>query len=501
LRETIAAKLPEAPALPAWYAGKLQQLDERLEELKAWKSFSVVPKRAQLVERMQGLIGADMSAEELARQIRRLREEWRTVHRGAGEEPTPEREQFDAAAERAYEPCREHFAKQAEHRKENQAKREALLERLSAFAATQSGDDPDWRTIQLALVESRREWREHAPVDQDVVQSLQSRFHELTDPLQQRLDAEYARNVQAKRGLIAQVAALLEVADTRAATSSAKDLQRAWREVGLVPRHQDNALWEEFRHHCDAIFARVAEESAARGAALEAGQARGVALCETAERTAALAGEELEAGLAELRALEAEFDALELPRASARDLRRRFGRAVDRCHEMRHRQHVAAVRQGWVDAFAASRRVREWALAVVQGLSAEDCAPLKDAAGAAVAGLASGPKDAQALLGQQLEAIEAGRVDANLAANEAALRMLCIRAELLTDQPTPDVDLERRREYQMQRLVASMGRGERPTPAELDDLAREWFGVGPVAAGVQGALEARFERCRAAHEG
>jgi hypothetical protein len=41
-----------------------------------------------------------------------------------------------------------------------------------------------------------------------------------------------------------------------------------------------------------------------------------------------------------------------------------------------------------------------------------------------------------------------------------------------------------------------MGRGERATPADLDDLAREWLAVGPVEPDVHDALFARFERCR-----
>jgi hypothetical protein len=49
----------------------------------------------------------------------------------------------------------------------------------------------------------------------------------------------------------------------------------------------------------------------------------------------------------------------------------------------------------------------------------------------------------------------------------------------------------------MQRLVASMGRGERATPADLDDLALEWLAVGPVEATVYEALARRFERCAA----
>jgi hypothetical protein len=93
--------------------------------------------------------------------------------------------------------------------------------------------------------------------------------------------------------------------------------------------------------------------------------------------------------------------------------------------------------------------------------------------------------------------VASGTVSGDLAANEAALRLLCVRAELITETPTPPEDLELRREYQMQRLVASMGRGERATPADLDDLALEWLAVGPVEATVYEALARRFERCAA----
>jgi hypothetical protein len=113
-----------------------------------------------------------------------------------------------------------------------------------------------------------------------------------------------------------------------------------------------------------------------------------------------------------------------------------------------------------------------------------------------VAGLAHAPKAMRAVLEHRFEETGAGTVSADLAANEAALRLLCIRAELLADAPTPEEDLPLRRDYQMQRLVASMGRGERPTPADLDDLAREWLAVGPVEMAVHDALFARFERCR-----
>ncbi len=481
LRDAIAAKLPEAPSLPEWYARQLQHVDERLGELKDWKTFRVAPRRTELIERMHSLVGAEISPEELARQIRKLREEWRTLHRGAGEEPTPEWQQFDAAAERAYEPCRVHFARQAEQRSENQAKREALLERLAAFAATQSGEPRDLPLIRRVLVEAREEWQQHAPVDQAVVKPLQARF---------------ARNVQAKRELVARAAELAKVEDTRRAIDEAKSLQRAWKTVGPVPRAQDNALWQEFRHNCDAVFQRSAQEWAAHGAALETSQTRAVALCEELERIAALSGEPLSAAVKALDGLRAEFESLDLPRASARELRQRFRQAGDHCVQAVRREREAAALRVWSDLFAAAARVRAYALANAAGASADECEDLRSSAAAAVAALTHAPRGSRALLEQQLDGVAAGTVSTDLAANEAALRLLCIRAELIADLETPAEDLQRRRDYQMQRLVAAMGKGERPSPADLDDLAREWLAVGPVAATVHDALFARFERCR-----
>jgi len=496
LRDAIAEKLPRAPALPEWFARNLEQVDARLEELKDWKTFRVVPKRAELIQRMQSLVGADISPEELARQIRRLRDEWRTLHRGAGEEPTPEWQQFDEAAERAYEPCREHFARQAEKRKENQALREALLERLAAFAAEQAGEQANLHAIRQVIFEARQEWQQYAPVDQGVVKPLQARFHALLDDLQARLDAEYARNVQTKRDIIARAAELANLDDTRQAIEETKSLQRTWKTVGMVPRHQDNALWEEFRRNCDAVFQRSSQEFAAYGAALEANQARATALCEELERIAGLTGEPLQSAAKQLDELRNEFETLDIPRAAARDLYRRFRQAADRCSETLRRHHEAAARRGWTDLFAAAAQVREYALATALGRQPDDCEALRASAASAVADLAHAPKGTRAILEQLMDKIAAGAAIADLAANEAALRLLCIRAELIAGAETPPEDLELRREYQMQRLVASMGRGERVTLADLDDLALEWLAVGPVETAVHDALFARFERCR-----
>jgi len=131
----------------------------------------------------------------------------------------------------------------------------------------------------------------------------------------------------------------------------------------------------------------------------------------------------------------------------------------------------------------------------------DEVARLRAAAESAIAGLTQAPKAARDLLAQQLDGADTGALGSDLVANEAALRLLCVRAELLADLPTPEEDVELRREYQMRRLVESMGRGERASAADFDDLTLEWLAVGPLAPSAQDALLDRFKRCREGRAG
>lgn len=493
LRVALAGKLAQPVALPGWFDHQLQLLDAKLAELKDWKTFTVEPKRTELVARMQSLVGAEMSPEQLAHHIHRLQEEWRTLNRGAGDENSTEAAAFREAAKRAYEPCKEHFARQAALRQSNRESREAIIVRLQAYAATLDGDAVNWRHVAQTIVEARQEWRAFAPVDNAVAPVLQERLRGALGVLQERLDAEYARNVAAKRDLIERAQRLMTLADTRQAIDGAKSLQQQWRQVGLVPRAQSNALWDEFHGHCDAVFQRSAHEHAAEGAALVANQARAQGLCEEVERIAALTGEELRTAMHGLDERRVTFDALELPRQSARDLRQRFARAASRCTDAVQRERAAATRRATAALFDAAGAIRHYALAQFRSENVESA---QAAATAAVAALADAPKAARTVLEKHLAKIAAGDVAGDLAANESQLRMLCIRAELVADVATPESDMDLRRDYQMRRLLGAKGLGADAALADLDSLMREWFTVGPVEPSVEALLRARFERCR-----
>jgi hypothetical protein len=83
-----------------------------------------------------------------------------------------------------------------------------------------------------------------------------------------------------------------------------------------------------------------------------------------------------------------------------------------------------------------------------------------------------------------------------VAANEAMLRALCIRAEILTGKPTPQSDQALRREYQMKRLVEGMGRGNSAEADALDKIVLEWVAAGASRPDVYRELRDRLAKCQ-----
>lgn len=491
LRRAIEEKIAGAPPLSPSLTSQLLNLDTRLNELKDWKNFSVGPKRAELMQDMESLIDSTLDPPVLAERIKSLQEEWRTLSKGAGENLEADWQRFQDAARKAYQPCREYFEAQGLARQENLQRREALVARLVAFETGHNWEQPDWRIVLVALRESKQLWRQHSPVERAAGKAVHEQFVAVTSKLQKRLEAAYAANSEQKKSLIARAQQLGTAEDSRGAIDAVKELQRLWKTVGIVPRDEDHRLWEEFRQHCDTVFQRRQQEFAEYSAALEANKDGAIALCEDLEGIAGSSGPSLLASTARVTELQGAFDALgEFPRGVARDLRGRFERAMERCDAAVEQQKLRDTEQSWSTLLEAANRVRAYKLALV---SAPDSAePLRQAAEDYFSGVTQWPKG-----GHDAVKTAMGRASgADLEANEKALRLLCVRAEILADRPSPPEDQPLRREYQVQRLMQSMGQGITVDASQIDTLTMEWVQAGPIDEARYTQLLERFKGCR-----
>ncbi len=416
---------------------------------------------------------------------------------GRGREPGGRRPTGSAsrrASRKAYQPCREYFEAQSLVRQENLQRREALLARLVAFETGHDWEQPDWRTVLLALRESKQQWRRHTPVERAAGKALQEQFVAVTSKLQNRLDAEYAANVSRKRSLLESAQQLCTAEDSRKSIDAVKDLQRLWQAVGPVPRDEDHRLWEEFRQHCDAVFQRRQQEFAEYSSALEANQAQAVALCVRNWRgLPGCPGHRCcRARVALPSCAVRSRRSVSFLGGAARELHRRFERALERCEDAVAHQKLRDTEHSWSTLLEAANRVRAYRLALVRDADPAQRDSLRQAAEDYCAAVNQWPKGGH----EALKSALASTADADLAANEKALRLLCVRAEILVDRPTPAEDQALRREYQVQRLIQGMGQGITTDASHLDTLTMEWVRVGPIEEATYLQLLGRFTGCR-----
>jgi exonuclease SbcC len=330
-RQSIEAALPGLPSLPPHLARSLEQLDTRLNELRQWKDYVAAPKRIELIEEMEALIGVDEPPEALAEHIRALRQEWRTINKGLAVEAGAESERFEKAFTAAFQPCQVYFAEQAAIRRTNLEARKQVLERLLAFETGLDPEQPDHSLIMRVLREAPQDWRGHAPVDRDASRALDGQFFSTLDRLRAKVTAWYARNTADKQALIARAQQLTTATDTSRAIDEAKRLQTQWKATGPVPHQQSQAMWEEFRGLCNAVFERRQQEYAQQSATLEQAKIQAAALCEQIEQASVEGPADRPSGEAKLREWQEAFHAIgELPRNDARNLRDRYERAMSK---------------------------------------------------------------------------------------------------------------------------------------------------------------------------
>lgn len=480
IRRSIESKRSHLAHVPKHIAERLHQLDEKLQELQDWKSFAVTPKRSELIEQMQALIGIEEDPVRLADQIRQLQEEWKSLAKGSTDSED-DWTKFHEAAQAAYQPCRAHFEAQSKQREANLAKRKALVAHLKEYESSTDWANVEWKHVANAVRSARQEWRDSGPTDRGPTKALEKSFDALLAKVQGRLDAEYAANLERKQSLIKQAQQLANVADLAQAANDVKRLQNAWRDIGLTPHKEGQKLWDEFKLLCDAVFDKRRAQHSERVAGLKQTEGQAIALCEEAEELAKRSGAEIYTGAARLRELRDAFAAIEdLPRDSAQSIQRRFRKAVDQFERAMSQQRQREADAAWSNLFDASNRIR------LHQLEGTDTV---DAIRASLAEIKHWPKGGLQALERKL-----AQKPSDTGANEAALRVLTIRAEIASGQTTPESDQTQRRTMQLQALVNGTGRTSASPREQLEALAFEWIAVGPAPTALYDELLERFNR-------
>ena len=463
LARRLERSLPDRLAAP--HRKAIARCAAQVDELRDWQTFATAPKRERLVQAMTTLADQPQPPSEQAARIKSLRGEWGALGNPANSRERTLHDQFNEAAERAFEPCRAHYAEMAEIRSRNLAERERICEQLEGYLANVDWATADMKAAERILRAARQEWRSLHPVDRRQGKAVETRFEQCQERIHAAVKKAWERNLASKRDLVAAAEALADRdADPREKVAEVKRLQRRWQAVGATPRSADQKLWRQFRGHCDRIFSTRDAHRQQAEARVDDAVAAAEDICRTLE-DALEASASRPPDPALVHGLRVELDELDLPERRRRPALRRFDDlARDYNAVLRIAKHKAAL--------AHLEQLRAWDAQVSQaeaeGRPIEPPSP-------EFAGRGQGGDDC-----------------------EPALRELTVAAEQQAGIESPPEDAQLRLQVQVKALNDSMNRGAgQRTSAEL---AADWCRTGPKPAACDPLRERFFTALRALSE-
>ena len=438
------------------YQQSFKQLTAQLFEFRDWQGYAAQPKKEALCIEMEALIDATFTADILADKIKALQDQWKQLGPISPAEDKKLWERFKAAADKAYEPCREFFAEVADQRKLNLEKRQALIAQLAEYENAMDWESADWQTVQQTLNAARQSFKEFSPVDRAAHKDSQREFQAVCDAIYHHIQQEYDRNISAKEALIASAQSLADAEDLVAAMETCKSLQADWKQVGLTPMKADQKLWKDFRSACDAVFSRRDEERQAHKAEIESVIQQATEQVEAAEAAAQGCSAEQKDQLKQ--ATEA-FHGFQLPKGPYQKLRKRLESAQEAQQQLLNDEKAKAAQQSWI---ALTDKLKAIALKTSDAEQAESLWTQESKLPKAID---------QALLAQAWE-------NSTATGSEDDIRKACINLEILAEVDSPAEDKALRMELQVQRLAAGLGQ-QGSIATQLNQQLAIWLELNP----------------------
>ena len=415
-----------------------------VSRLEGWQDYLAAPRKPALVEEAIALTNADVdNIKQRSEAIKYLRKQWLSLTPSSsnGEESSEDKllqQQFDDALEKAFEPCRAHYAKLDEQRAA------ARDQRLSVIA-TVKAMDINMPEAELVKVFDRasKQWHSAGQVEREIYEQLKQEWKAVSSPIQAKVNQWQSDNQAQKRALVAQAQQLSVEEDVTEAADKAQQLQSQWKQIGHAGKREESKLWAQFKAANDNVFERLKAERKVQNNAFNAlvdsllKQVEAVDI--NSDDTA------FSQSIGDIRS-----QLTDLPKAQ----RTKVERNIDALESKRVAQAKSAQSQ--------ARLARAQALISLLQLS-----------------VGEGSGDEQALaetLGKRWASV-LGQSNGS-AAGQHDRQWLTVALEVATGMPSPEADASTRSSVQLQMMTAKLEKGEAATAS---DILADWLSYDSIS--------------------
>lgn len=228
-----------------------------VSRLEGWQDYLAAPRKPALVAEAKAL--ADATPDNIKQRsdaIKYLRKQWLSLTPSSSNNDESSEDhlqlQFDAALEKAFEPCRVHYAKLDEQRAAAREQRESIINTVKAM-------DINMPEAELVKVFDRasKKWHSAGQVERDVYEQLKQEWKAVSSPIQAKVSQWQSENQAQKRALVTEAQQLSTNEDITDAADKAQQLQKQWKQVGHAGKREESKLWAEFKAANDTVFERL----------------------------------------------------------------------------------------------------------------------------------------------------------------------------------------------------------------------------------------------------
>lgn len=197
------------------------------------------------------------------KRLQEYHDEWKSLGQVPQDKKDEIWDRFKTASDQINQRRHEFYESQHEQMESNLIAKNALCDKAEELVATEYSTINEWQIASNQIIELIKIWKTigHAPRKQN--DEIWTRFKTYLDSFYavkneyfNKVKDEQTNNLNLKIELCLQAEAIKERTDWRNATTELLNLQKKWKEIGLVPRRNQDKIWKRFRAACDEFFSK-----------------------------------------------------------------------------------------------------------------------------------------------------------------------------------------------------------------------------------------------------
>ncbi len=173
-------------------------------------------------------------------------------------------ERFSDATKKIHDKRHDYFDTLKDKYKENQVKKEKVIEQIAAYDTSENKTHYDWQKSIKEIGDLRQRFFDLGKVPRSKNNVIWTNFKESTKVFNKKKNIFYKEikneqhtNLELKMKLVEQAESFRDSEDWDSVTDVMKRIQSEWKTIGHVPRNQSDKIWNRFKEACNHYFDKL----------------------------------------------------------------------------------------------------------------------------------------------------------------------------------------------------------------------------------------------------